>query len=217
METRIESLNKKYEPLSPEERVKELYKDFSEVLLTSSFGTNSVYLLHLISQVKPVQRICFLDTTYHFPETLAYKNLIVKTLNLNILSLQGETTRNVFTASDKTWARDPDLCCSINKVEPLERIKPGFEVWVSGLMRSQNANRSAIKIFSEQQGMLKFHPLADISQEQMDLYIEQNNLPVHPLKTAGFDSVGCIHCTVKGRAREGRWENKSKSECGLHI
>jgi phosphoadenosine phosphosulfate reductase len=212
----LTELNKKYLSLSPQQRINELYADFSQVLLTSSFGTTAVYLIHQFQKANPKQEIVFLDTTYHFPETLEYKNYLRQKFNLNITELKGDEWRNKFTAQDKTWAKDADLCCSINKVEPLEQIKPNYQVWVSGLMKSQNEHRAQLNIFEERNGIIKFYPIIDINEQEVNSYIKENNLPEHPLKAQGYNSIGCTHCTGKGQSREGRWINKSKTECGLH-
>ena len=214
---KIEELNKKYGPLKPEQRLAELGKDFNKVLYTSSFGTTAVYLLHLFSKVNREQPIYFLDTTYHFPETLEYRDRLIKLFGLKVIDLKGDEWRNNFTREDRTWEKDPDLCCSVNKVEPLEKIKPEFDVWVSGLMSSQNEYRNPLRVFEQKNDMLKIFPIIDVSEEQAYQYMLDNKLPMHPLKEKGYNSIGCTHCTVAGKAREGRWINKSKTECGLHL
>jgi phosphoadenosine phosphosulfate reductase len=213
----LEELNKKYLPLTPEERILELYKDFDKVLFTSSFGTTAIYLLHLFHKVKPEEKIYFLDTTYHFNETIAYKEELTKLWNLNVVDIRPEDWKNKFTQDDKTWSTDPDLCCSINKVEPMDKIKEDFEVWVSGLMASQNTHRENLKVFEQKENIIKFYPLIDKTEEDTKVYIQKNKLPEHPLLSQGFHSVGCVHCTVAGHGRTGRWANKSKTECGLHL
>ncbi len=213
----IEDLNKKYRELTPEERIRMLYTDFNSVLFTSSFGATSAFLLHLFNKVNPQQTVHFLDTTYHFNETLAYKNKLAELLKINVIDVKPEEWKNNFTQQDKTWNSDPDLCCSINKVEPLDKIKPGFQIWVSGLMSSQNAYRESLKIFEEKDGIIKFFPIVDLSEKEAFDYMKKNNLPEHPLLKAGYNSVGCFHCTVAGKGRSGRWINKSKTECGLHL
>jgi phosphoadenosine phosphosulfate reductase len=213
----IEALNSKYGALEPEQRIAELKNDFPKVLFTSSFGTTSVYLLHLFSVARPGEKVYFLDTTYHFPETIAYKEQLTKLFNLNIVELKGEEWRNKFTRDDMTWEKDPDLCCSVNKVEPLEKVKPDFDVWVSGLMSTQNEYRNPLKIFEVKNEILKFFPIIDVSEEEAFNYIKRNQLPEHPLLGKGYHSIGCTHCTIPGKAREGRWVNKSKTECGLHL
>ncbi len=213
----LEVLNEKYRTLSPEERVAELYKDFNRVLFTSSFGTTSVILLHLFKKVNPQQLVHFLDTTYHFAETLQYKERLTELFGLTVIDVQPEEWKNKFTREDQTWSKDADLCCSINKVEPLDKIKPGFEIWVSGLMSTQNSYRKKMNVFERKDDIIKFYPIIDMTNEQSKAYLQLNDLPPHPLLAHGFASVGCIHCTVKGRGREGRWVNRSKTECGLHL
>lgn len=215
--TRIDALNQKYAALSPSERIRELYADFSKILLTSSFGTTSAVLLHMFSTSGKNQKVYFLDTTYHFAETIIYKQSLTKLFGLEVETIRPEEWKNNFTNADQTWSKDPDLCCSINKVEPLDKIKPNFEVWISGLMQSQNSYRKQMNIFEQKGDIIKFYPIIDFTEQQAKEYIEKHQLPEHPLVRHGFNSVGCIHCTVKGRGREGRWVNRSKTECGLHI
>lgn len=213
----LDKLNKKYLTLSPEGRIQELYKDFSKVLFTSSFGTTSAFLLHLFHKVKPNETVYFLDTTYHFNETIEYKEELTKLLNLKVVDVKPEEWKNNFTQKDKTWNSDPDLCCSINKVEPIDKIKVNYDVWVSGLMASQNTHRQNLKVFEQKEDMLKFYPLIDQNEKNAKEYMIKNKLPEHPLLSQGYSSVGCFHCTVAGKGRSGRWVNKSKTECGLHL
>jgi phosphoadenosine phosphosulfate reductase len=213
----LTDLNRKYQTLNPQQRISELYNDFSEILLTSSFGTTSAYLLHLFKTVRPQQDVYFLDTGYHFNETLSYKDQLQDILGFRLSVLRPEEWKHNFTIADRTWANDPDLCCSLNKVEPLAAIRDNYQVWVSGLMADQNSYRRKLRIFEEKDGIIKFYPIVDQNEAQALEYIARNNLPMHPLLAAGFNSVGCVHCTVAGKGRSGRWTNKSKTECGLHL
>lgn len=213
----LDKLNKKYLLLSPEQRIQKLYNDFSKVLFTSSFGTTSIFLLHLFHKIKPDETIYFLDTTYHFNETIVYKEQLTKLLNLKVIDIKPEEWKNKFTQQDKTWNTDPDLCCSINKVEPIDKLKSNFEVWVSGLMSSQNKHRGNLKVFEQKDDIIKFYPLIDLTEKEALNYIKEHKLPEHPLLSQGYNSVGCFHCTVAGKGRSGRWVNKSKTECGLHL
>lgn len=212
----MEALNRKYSTLTLEERFSEVTKDFGKVLLTSSFGTTAGVSLDLWSKTNREKPVYFLDTTYHFPETLQYKEDLAKQLSLQVITLKGDEWRNKFTREDETWKKDPDLCCSINKVEPLNAIKPLFEVWISGLMRSQNEHRSSLNFFEKKNDIIKFYPLIDITEEQAFQYLRVHGIPDHPLREKGFNSIGCTHCTSPGKSREGRWIDKSKTECGLH-
>ena len=216
---RLGELNKKYRSLNVHHRIEELYHDFdvSDIMLTSSFAATSAMLLKFFSDVNKDQLIYFIDTGYHFKETLIYKDYLTKLYDLNVLDLTAEEWKHKFTSEDKTWKKDPDLCCSINKVEPLEKIKEKYTVWVSGLMRWQSDNRSSLDIFEERNGMIKFYPLLDVTQDERESFIKDHHLPFHPLISKGYFSIGCEHCTVPGKGREGRWNNSPKTECGLHL
>ena len=216
---RLGELNKKYRSLNVHHRIEELYHDFdvSDIMLTSSFAATSAMLLKFFSDVNKDQLIYFIDTGYHFKETLIYKDYLTKLYDLNVLDVTAEEWKHKFTSEDKTWTKDPDLCCSINKVEPLEKIKEKYNVWVSGLMRWQSDNRSSLDIFEERNGMIKFYPLLDVTQDERESFIKDHHLPFHPLISKGYFSIGCEHCTVPGKGREGRWNNSPKTECGLHL
>jgi len=215
----INELNKKYISLTITERIEELYKDFvaEEVMLTSSFAATSAFLLRVFSLINPAQKVFFINTGYHFLETLQYKEHLTELYGLNVEDISAEKIDHEFTDEDETWTKDPDLCCSINKVKPLEVIKDNFTVWVSGLMEWQSDHRASLNIFEDRGGILKFYPLLDVTIEQREKYIKENNLPFHPLVEKGYFSVGCKHCTIPGKGREGRWNNNPKTECGLHL
>lgn len=215
----IKQLNEKYRVLSVEERVEELYKDFdaAEVMLTSSFAATSAFLLRVFSKVNPEQKIYFIDTGYHFEETLQYKEELTNLYGLNVESIGAEKWEHDFTTNDETWKKDPNLCCSVNKVKPLELIKEKFTVWVSGLMEWQSDHRATLDIFEERGGILKFYPLLDVTKANREKYIKANQLPFHPLVAKGYSSIGCKHCTIPGKDRSGRWNNNPKTECGLHL
>ncbi|MBX2815924.1 MAG: phosphoadenylyl-sulfate reductase [Saprospiraceae bacterium] len=215
----IARLNAQYQELSVKEKINQLYQDFDaeDVMLTSSFAATSAFLLRLFSWERPQQKIFFIDTGYHFPETLAYKEHLTKLYGLNVVSIRAEQSLHDFTLKDKTWSKNPEFCCSINKVEPLNHIKGDYKVWVSGLMRWQSDHRATLDIFEERGGILKFYPLLNVTREEKDQFIKENELPFHPLVAQGYMSIGCHHCTVPGEDRTGRWNNSPKTECGLHL
>jgi len=216
---RIEELNRIYAPLHFEERLRRLYRDFApeKVLITSSFAATSAYFLHIISDIRPDQKIAFINTGYHFKETLAYKDYLTKVFGLSVFDLKADDWKHEFTQKDETYKKDPDYCCAINKVEPLDAVKPNYHVWVSSLMSWQTDARADMKIFEERRGILKFNPMIDVTKGERDAYIAEHNLPFHPLVAEGYQSIGCTHCTVKGEGRSGRWVGKPKTECGLHL
>ena len=132
-------LNRYYNDLSPWERLERLYESYSpdDILLTSSFGSTSVVLLHMISRVRPDQPIHFIDTGYHFNETLQYKEELKAKFSLNLINLKAEDYLHEFTHKYYTYHHNQDLCCFINKVDPMDQIKKDYRIWISGLFRFQ--------------------------------------------------------------------------------
>lgn len=215
----IRALNAAYQPLSFEQRIERLYHDFDpgRVLVTSSFAATSAYFLHIISRLRPAQTVFFIDTGFHFPETLKYKDYLVELFNLKVEDLRAEDYRHAYTATEKVYETDPDLCCTVNKIEPLDDIKGRYHVWVSSLMRWQSGYRAELDIFEVRRGIIKFNPMIDVTREERDAYVAEHGLPFHPLVAQGYASIGCTHCTVPGSDRNGRWPNRPKTECGLHF
>jgi phosphoadenosine phosphosulfate reductase len=215
----IQALNEQYAPLDFEARIRRLYTDFppEKVLVTSSFAATSAYFLHIVATIRPEQVVHFIDTGYHFAETLEYRQYLIDRFGLTVKDVRAEDWQHQFTQEEKTWSKDPDFCCSVNKVEPLEQIKSQYQVWVSSLMRWQTEHRAELDIFEVRRGVIKFNPMIDVGQAERDAYIREHDLPFHPLVAKGYSSIGCKHCTVPGDGRSGRWVGKPKTECGLHL
>ena len=215
----LADLNQRYQPLSFEQRLQQLYREFdvAQVLVTSSFAATSAYFLHIISRLAPRQKIAFINTGFHFGETHEYKKYLTEKFSLDVFDVKAEDWKHLFTVDDKTYEKDPDYCCAINKVEPLDAIKPNYRIWMSSLMAWQTDNRAAMHIFEERRGIVKFNPMIDVTRAERDAYIREHGLPFHPLVAEGYSSIGCTHCTVKGEGRSGRWAGKAKTECGLHL
>ena len=215
----VSSLNEKFSKVPFEERITKLYDIFdeSDVLYTSSFGTSAIFLIFLISKLRPTQKIHFIDTGYHFQETIDYKSELTGCYNLNVETVNPDEYLHQYSLDNQLWQDDPNLCCQVNKVEPLEVIKNDYKVWISGLMSFQSPTRKNLNIFEQQDKILKFYPLIDVTEAELNACKEKYNLPEHPLLPKGYASVGCTHCTVKGEDRSGRWSGKGKVECGLHF
>lgn len=215
----IKALNQRYKPLTAEERIKQLYIDFdiADIMLTSSFAATSAFLLKLVSDANTKQEVFFIDTGYHFEDTLKYKALLEEKYRLNVTSVSAIKEEHEFTTKDETWTKNPDFCCSINKVKPLDLIKQNYKIWMSGLMEWQSDHRATLDIFELRGNILKFYPLLDINKADRDAYIEKHQLPFHPMVAKGYHSIGCKHCTLPGEDRSGRWNNNPKTECGLHL
>ncbi|MEJ6777277.1 MAG: phosphoadenylyl-sulfate reductase [Crocinitomicaceae bacterium] len=215
----IGALNDRYRKLSSEQRITELYKDFEldEIMLTSSFAATSALLLKLFSDINKKQLVYFIDTGFHFKETLIYKEYLTQLYDLNVENVQAENFKHEFTVKDETWKKDPNYCCTLNKVEPISALKETHTLWVSGLMSWQSDHRKSLDIFEQRNGILKFYPLLDLTRDERENFIHDHHLPFHPLISKGYLSIGCSHCTKPGKGRDGRWNNNPKTECGLHL
>ncbi|MEQ1485259.1 phosphoadenylyl-sulfate reductase [Methyloglobulus sp.] len=215
----IDELNHQYQSLSFEARLHRLYQDFKpeKIMVTSSFAATSAYFLHIISRIRPEQIIFFIDTGFHFPETLLYRDYLIGLYHLKVEDVKADAYQHQYSEKEKLYETDPDFCCSINKINPLEAIKSNFDIWVSSLMSWQTDHRAGFDVFEERRGIIKFNPMIDVSREERDAYILEHKLPFHPLVNDGYSSIGCTHCTVKGEGRSGRWMGKPKTECGLHL
>ncbi len=211
-----DKINRSLIPKIVDARVTQVFNSFNRVLVTSSFGTSSAVLLHIVNRIKPGYPIYFVDTGHHFKETYEYKDQLSRLLKLNVVTLKPDPSRQMTMEVQKMWKKDPDICCRINKIEPLRKVKETHDVWVSGLIGYQNSYRNTLSILEDRTGILKFYPLIDWNRSLVDEYMETHSLPHHPLVEEGYDSVGCTHCTVAGSGRDGRWTESSKTECGLH-
>ena len=196
-----------------------------DVAMVSSFGAESAALLHLVSRIDPSVPVLFLDTGKHFPETLAYRDELAERFGLNLVNLYPDLAD--LKARDETglrWSYDPDGCCEIRKVRPLETALAGYDASFTGRKAFQSATRANLPRFeidtSDAQGRLKINPLIDWDAGRIAAYFEEHDLPRHPLVERGFPSIGCSPCTRpvgEGEdPRAGRWSGWDKVECGIH-
>lgn len=199
------------------------YKFRVKVAATSSFQTQSAPLLHMISKTVPQLPILFLDTGFHFSETLLYRDRLIKKWKLNIQVIKPNMGHSRFKQQyGDLYRNNPDLCCYINKVEPLHNAMQSLDAWISGIRRDQTADRTHTAIVGLQpNGLVKICPLANWTRKQVWQYIHDHQLPEHPLLAQGYLSIGCEPCTrpiIEGQDdRDGRWAGQDKTECGLHI
>ncbi len=193
-----------------------------EIAVVSSFGAESAVLLHLLSEVDKSVPVLFVDTDKHFGETLRYRDQLVARLGLSdVRTLTPDPARlKEIDPKGILWARNPDLCCRIRKVEPLAAGIEGFAAWISGRKRFQAATRAAIPAFEAEGERIKVNPLAEWGPKELQAYADKANLPPHPLVAQGYPSIGCMPCTdhvAAGEdARAGRWRGQDKTECGIH-
>ncbi len=198
-----------------------------EVAVVSSFGAESAVLLHLVSQIDPSIPVLFLETGKHFPETLAYRDLLVAKLGLtNLRNLTPDPAAlEAKDSSGLRWSYDPDGCCDIRKVAPLAKALATFDATITGRKSFQSSTRATLPRFeidnSDAQGRLKINPLIDWSPEVIAAYVVEHDLPPHPLVAEGYLSIGCSPCTSKVASgedpRAGRWRGWDKVECGIHV
>ena len=185
------------------------------LVLASSF--QDCVLLDIALGVAPALPVVFLDTQYHFPETLAYMDDVRRRYDMDLRIVRPKV------ALDERWRQDLDSCCAVRKIEPLDRALAGRTAWMSGLRRSDSATRADTPVIGtdERRGLVKVNPLASWSDADVERYVVEHDLPVHPLASRGYASVGCWPCTravAPGEeARAGRWEGTEKTECGLHL
>ncbi len=192
------------------------------IAVVSSFGTESAVLLSMAAEIDPSVPVLFLDTGRHFSETLAYREVLTRRLGLrNVRSLHPDA--DLLEANDSNLAladENPDACCAIRKVAPLEQALDGFAAWVSGRKRYQSVARAGLSALERIDGRVKLNPLADWSPAEIAAEHIRRGLPSHPLASKGFRSIGCAPCTrpvahhEEGRA--GRWAGLAKTECGIH-
>ncbi|MBV9330638.1 MAG: phosphoadenylyl-sulfate reductase [Alphaproteobacteria bacterium] len=191
--------------------------------VVSSFGAESVVLLHLVARVNPATPILFLNTGKLFGETLRYRDRLQDELGLgDIRSIAPDPSdRSQNDPDGILWSKDPDTCCNFRKVTPMHRALSGFEAQITGRKRFQTRERSEMKKVEFFEGRFRFNPLADWTLADIEGYVQENNLPRHPLVEDGYPSIGCMPCTRRVAAgegyRDGRWAGLDKDECGIHV
>ncbi|HMO09571.1 MAG TPA: phosphoadenylyl-sulfate reductase [Paracoccaceae bacterium] len=198
--------------------------DLGRVALVSSFGAESVVLLHLVSVIAPETPVLFVDTRMLFPETLAYQRELAERLHLcDLRTIRAPHPRVAFDDPDGTLHQvNPDACCALRKVAPLERALAEFDGWITGRKRFQGHGRETVEFFeAEDETRIKVNPLAHWDRQDVADYMVENRLPRHPLVARGYPSIGCAPCTspvAEGEdPRAGRWRGRDKVECGIHF
>ena len=199
-----------------------------QLAVATSFQSSGLAILHMLTEIRSGLPVLFLDTGFHFPETLAFRDRIVEMWDLNLQVVKGAhgtVQKQTEIHGPDLFRRDPDKCCFINKVEPLQRSLEDFDGWISGLRHDQSPLRADTPLVEAQllpsgKEVLKIHPLARWTRSDVDEYLERHSIPTHPLFEQGFASIGCWPCTRALRPgedeRAGRWDGFGKLECGIH-
>ena len=202
-----------------------LYKSKGKSLFTtSSFQSHSLVLLHMLSRIDNSIPVVFINTGYHFPDTIRFRDIIVKQFNMNMIDLKSLTPRCMQKdySGKLLFASDPDHCCYLNKTQPLDQVLMNYDVWINGVRADQSATRSAMSVEqAAPHNSTRFHPMLDWNPKMIYEYQKEHNLPKHPLEAKNYLSVGCEPCTRKidpdMQEREARWYGMNKIECGLHT
>jgi phosphoadenosine phosphosulfate reductase len=227
LQARVAALNARYRHHSAAAVLSHALADpeAGRLALVSSFGAESVVLLHMVAVTAPATPVIFIDTEMLFAETLVYQQEIAERLGLRDLRIirpdAGDLAR---TDPAQTLHRhDTDACCALRKTRPLQRALRGFDGWITGRKRYQSGQRAELDFFEVEAGTgrIKVNPLAHWARGDVQTYMEENRLPRHPLVARGYPSIGCTPCTTPVGAgedpRAGRWRDTEKTECGIHI
>jgi phosphoadenosine phosphosulfate reductase len=190
--------------------------------LVSSFGAEASVLLHLVSRVDPSTPVVFLETGKHFAQTLAHRRKLASRLGLtDVRDIRPDAAETVAEdPSGDLWRRDADACCELRKVRPLAGALDAFDAWFTGRKAFHGGERMSLPVFEWNGVHTKVNPLVSWKPEDVASYMEEHDLPAHPLVAQGFPSIGCWPCTKPvesgGDVRSGRWRGQSKAECGIH-
>jgi len=220
---KVQALNTRYRHHSATAVLQGALKNAGKIALVSSFGAESVVLLHMLAVTDKTQPVIFIDTEMLFTETLVYQTEVSERLglqNLRIIRADGVATHD---PDGTLHQRDTDACCALRKTRPLQQALTPFDGWITGRKRFQSGTRAALDFFEIEDGTgrIKINPLAHWAPEDVAAYMDENRLPRHPLVARGYPSIGCSPCTspvAPGEdPRAGRWRQQTKDECGIHF
>ncbi|MDA7966779.1 phosphoadenylyl-sulfate reductase [Ruegeria sp.] len=222
---KVDALNARFRHHSAHDVMHGAIAEIEQLALVSSFGAESVVLLHMAAVVDKATPVLFVDTQMLFTETLEYQHEVSERLglkNVRIIRADDEDVQR----DDPYGAlrlRDTDACCNLRKTFPLQQALTGYDGWITGRKRFQSGTRAALEFFEVEDGTgrIKVNPLAHWAPEDVRTYMIENNLPRHPLVAKGYPSIGCAPCTSPVKEgedpRAGRWRNADKEECGIHF
>ena len=221
----IAALSAQFEAKTPQEIIQWAVNEFApDIAISTSFQTQSMPLLHMVTRIKPDIKIFFLDTGYHFWDTLIFREQIQHEWHLNVIDLYRDSRWDHFARQNTRTlpVQDPNLCCYIHKVQPMQKALSGLRAWISGIRRDQTSERAHAQILELQDdGLLKVNPLLNWTRSNVQAYMADHRLPTHPLYERGYRSIGCAPCTIaiglNDDERAGRWVGRGKTECGLHT
>lgn len=220
---RADALNTRFRHHSAHDVMQFALRELGHIALVSSFGAESVVLLHMAARVETGVPVLFLDTELLFEETLMYQQQITQSLGLTgVLILRAGDSR-IWDPKSDLHQRDTDACCALRKTTPLQNALRSYEGWITGRKRFQAGTRATLNFFEVDPvaPRLKINPLAHWAPADVQDYMIENRLPRHPLVSQGYPSIGCAPCTSPVKQgedpRAGRWRDTQKEECGIHF
>ncbi len=224
----LKRLSDSFESRQPWEVLEYALKAYAgKITLACSFGAEDVALVDMMYRIDPEAPLFYLNTDFLFPETLEVRDRIVERYRLKptqVIEMKSLLTpeRQVAQYGEALWAKDPDQCCQLRKLEPLGRVLSGYAAWITGIRRDQAPTRANAGLveWDRKFNLVKVNPLARWSSEQVWSYIQLHEIPYNILHDRNYPSIGCTHCTAPvlpgDDPRSGRWKNFTKTECGLH-
>jgi phosphoadenosine phosphosulfate reductase len=206
-------------------RIQEYRNEGKTYFTTSSFQSHSLVLLHMLSRIDKDIPVVFINTGFHFPKTISFRDKIMVDFGLtNLIDLFSNTPKSNQKGPEGRllFASDPDFCCYLNKTEPLNSLMSSYDIWINGVRADQSATRREMKLYQPApNNTMRFHPMLDWTSKMIYEYRKEYNLPEHPMDAQGYMSIGCEPCTRKidpnFNEREARWYGLNKTECGLHT
>ncbi|CAO5176090.1 adenosine phosphosulfate reductase [Frankia sp. AiPs1] len=177
-------------------------------------------LVDMLARMRSDIPVVFIDTGYHFAETIGTRDAVAATYDVPLISARPQLTvagQDAVHGPD-LYRTDPDQCCRMRKVVPLDRALAPYRAWAAGSRRAESESRRDLRVvdWDDKRGKVKIHPLVAWTDEDVDRYVAEHNVIVNPLLSDGYDSVGCRPCTQRGAGRSGRWAGSTKTECGIH-
>jgi phosphoadenosine phosphosulfate reductase len=229
-EEQIQDLNARFEHSEPLEIVEWAIRDsgLARIAIASAFQAEGTAIIHMAAGIRPDIPVLFLETGFHFAETLAFKERLTEMLGLNVIDLTGDHTVEGQAAEfgPRLYERDPKLCCELNKVIPFDLALEDLDGWITGMRRDSAWTRANTPILSWTEldsghRLLKVNPIANWTRRDARAYLKTNDIPHNPLYDLGYASIGCAPCTrivLPGEdERAGRWSGLLKTECGIHV
>lgn len=193
--------------------------EFGSRLVVAASMAEAV-LVDMLSRIRSDIPVIFIDTGYHFAETVGTRDAVAARYDLPLISVRPQLTVAGQDAvhGPELFSRDPDHCCRMRKVIPLDRALAPYAAWAAGSRRAESAGRERLRVvdWDTRRGKVKINPLASWTDADVERYVEEHDVIVNPLLSDGYDSVGCAPCTRRGEGRSGRWAGSTKTECGIH-